>query len=391
MKTSQIKPFVVLLACLIQGILASAQNKVPGTIVAYKNAVNKTYIGSPSLCVLPNGSYLASHDFFGKQTPENQSVIYRSDDKGKTWKDIAHLEQFWSELFVHQGAVYFIGTIKANGNFVIRKSTDGGYTWSTPTNERNGLLLKGKYHTAPTPVVAHGGRLWRSIEDASVQKKWPGLYKALTISIAKDDDLLQAKNWIQSNLLTQDSTYLDHQFLGWLEGNAVASPTGEMLNILRVHTLNQHKEYAAITKISADGKTISFDSNNGFVDFPGGSKKFTIRYDKKSKKYWTLANYIPKKYKGIKQLDRIRNTLALCSSNDLKNWTVNSVIIQHEDYEHHGFQYANWAIEDNDIIALSRTAFDDGIGGANDYHNSNYLTFHRIKNFRKLANKKYEK
>lgn len=390
MKTNQIKPFIALLICLLCGEITVAQNKVPGTIVAYKNATGKSYIGSPGLCILPNGSYLASHDFFGKQTAENQSVIYRSDDKGRTWKDIAHLDQFWSELFVHQGAVYFIGPIKANGNFVIRKSTDGGYTWTSPTDENNGLILKGKYHAAPTPIVAHNDRLWRSIEDSSSPKKWPGTYKALTISVKKNDDLLQSKNWTKSSLLEQDSTYLNGKFMGWLEGNAVVSPKGELLNILRVHTLDQHKEYAAVTQVSADGKVASFDPINGFIEFPGGSKKFTIRYDKKSKKYWTLTNYVPEKYRGIKQLDRIRNTLALCSSVDLKTWIVNKLIIQNEDYDHHGFQYANWLIEGSDIIALSRTAFDDGAGGANDYHNSNYLTFHRIKNFRKLKKEKID-
>lgn len=365
-------------------LASSAQKKVPGTIVAFKEASSKTYIGSPSLCILPNGSYLASHDFFGKQTPEDQTVIYRSDNKGKTWKQIAQLQQFWGELFVHQNIVYLIGTIKANDNFVIRKSTDGGYTWTNPTDEQNGLILKGKYHCAPTPVVSHNGKLWRALEDASDPKKWPSLYKAMALSAPVNANLLEAKNWTTTNRLAQDSTSLNHQFLGWLEGNIVVTPANEIVNILRVHTLDQYKEYAAITHISVDGKNISFNPKDDFVNIPGGSKKFTIRYDKKSGKYWTLANYVPQKYQGIVQLDRIRNTLALCSSTNLKDWTVNSIILQHEDYKHHGFQYVNWLVEGNDIIALSRTAFDDGLSAAADYHNSNYMTFHRIKNFRKL-------
>jgi len=35
-----------------------------------------------------------------------------------------------------------------------------------------------------------------------------------------------------------------------------------------------------------------------------------------------------------------------------------------------------------DIIAACRTAYDDGLGGANNYHDANFLTFHRIVNFR---------
>jgi len=364
--------------------LATFAQKVPGTVVAFKESSSKSYVGSPSLCVLPNGSYLASHDFFGKQTPENQSVIYRSDDKGKTWKQIAQLQQFWSELFVHHNAVYFIGPIKANGDFVIRKSIDGGYTWTNPTDEQNGLILKGKYHCAPTPVVAHNGRLWRALEDSSTPKKWPMLYQTMVISIPTNVNLLEAKNWTATNRLEHDSTALNQQFLGWLEGNIVIGPNKEVLNVLRVHTLDQHKEYAAIAHVSADGKNITFNPEQDFINMPGGSKKFTIKYDQKSGKYWSLVNYVPAPYQGIMQLDRIRNTLALVSSSNLKDWTINHIVLQHEDYKHHGFQYINWFIDGNDIIALSRTAFNDGVSGAADYHNSNYMTFHRIKKFRKL-------
>ena len=40
--------------------------------------------------------------------------------------------------------------------------------------------------------------------------------------------------------------------------------------------------------------------------------------------------------------------------------------------------------EGEDIIAVSRTAHDDGLGGAHDMHDANYLTFHRVRDFRKL-------
>jgi len=385
LKTNHIlcKGLFLLFILALSPFISFAQ-KVPGTIVAFKEASSKSYIGSPSLCILPNGSYLASHDFFGKQTPEDQTVIYRSDNKGKTWKQIAQLQQFWGELFVHRNEVYLIGTIKANDNFVIRKSTDGGHTWTNPTDEQSGLILKGKYHCAPTPVVSHNGKLWRALEDASTPKKWPGLYKTMALSIPVEANLLEAKNWTTTNRLEQDSTSLNSQFLGWLEGNIVIAPNNDILNILRVHTLDQHKEYAAITHISADGKNISFNPQQDFVNMPGGSKKFTIRFDKKSGKYWTLVNYVPQKYRGVIQLDRVRNTLALCSSSNLKDWTINNIILQNEDYKHHGFQYANWLIDGRDIIALSRTAFSEGASAAADYHNSNYMTFHRIKNFRKL-------
>ena len=81
----------------------------------------------------------------------------------------------------------------------------------------------------------------------------------------------------------------------------------------------------------------------------------------------------------------IRNTLALVSSPDLAAWTVRSVILYHGDVAKHGFQYVDWLFEGDDLIAASRTAYDDGLGGAHNQHDANYLTFHRIPNFRTMT------
>jgi hypothetical protein len=81
----------------------------------------------------------------------------------------------------------------------------------------------------------------------------------------------------------------------------------------------------------------------------------------------------------------VRNTLILKSSPDLKHWTTRKELLHHPDVLKHGFQYVDWQFDGKDIVFLCRTAFDDGVGGADNYHNANYLTFHRVKNFRKLS------
>jgi len=81
--------------------------------------------------------------------------------------------------------------------------------------------------------------------------------------------------------------------------------------------------------------------------------------------------------------ERTRNTQALCSSKDLINWEVRKIVLQHPDMTRHGFQYVDWQFEGRDIIFVSRTAYDDGVGGANNQHDANYMTFHRIKRYRK--------
>jgi hypothetical protein len=78
----------------------------------------------------------------------------------------------------------------------------------------------------------------------------------------------------------------------------------------------------------------------------------------------------------------IRNTLALLSSTNLRDWHNRGIVLHHPDTVHHAFQYVDWLIDGDDLIAACRTAFDDEQGGAHSAHDANFLTFHRIANFR---------
>ncbi len=371
---------------------ANAQTpKVPGVVVNYIPASSKTYIGSPSICILPNGDYIASHDHFGPATTEHQqalTAVYRSSNRGKSWQKIAEIQgQFWSNLFYHQGALYIMGTWKHHGNFIIRRSHDEGRTWSEPVSNKSGLLLEGEYHTAPMPVLLHAGRIWRAIENAkSTTTAWGKRYSAMVISAPEDADLLDAANWRATNHLPFDSTYLEGKFGGWLEGNIVLTPSGQLVDILRVSSSAPGSDMAAVVNISDDGQKASFDPATGFMDFVGGAKKFSVRYDEKTKRYWTLANLVKDEFSHLLAA-RVRNTLVIKSSPNLVSWTVHKILLSHPDVLKHGFQYVDWQFEGKDIIFLSRTAYDDEFGGANNYHDANFLTFHRVKNFRKLAKK----
>jgi hypothetical protein len=379
---------IVLILVLVVSTSTRAQfSKVPGVIVNHIPAQTGVYIGSPSLCVLPNGDYVASHDHFGPNSTEHEraiTAVYKSTNKGKSWEKISEINgQFWSNLFVHQNELYIMGTWKHHGNFIIRRSQDGGITWSEPTDSKNGLLLKGEYHTAPMPVIVYNGRLWRAIENAKADTKaWGKRYSAMVISAPVDADLLNAEDWTATNSLPYDSTYLDGKFGGWLEGNAVVTPEGELVDILRVATSEPGRDMAAIVNISADGTKATFNPETGFMDFVGGAKKFSIRYDEKSKRYWTLVNMVKEEFSHLLAA-KVRNTLVLKSSSDLKNWTVHKILLEHPDVEKHGFQYVDWQFDGRHIIFVSRTAFNDDFGGAHNYHDANYLTFHRIRNFRK--------
>ncbi len=378
--------FILYLSFALISVFCRAQDTPPGIVVDHLPKTTGKYIGSPSICILPNGNYVASHDEFGPKSSEFQSAvtkIFRSSDKGLTWKEISVINGlFWSNLFVHNNVLYNMGTNKHHGNLVIRKSTDDGETWTNPYNGENGLILEGEYHTAPMPMVIHNGRIWRGVEYATAPSiQWGERYSAMMISAPVNSDLLKAKSWRKTNYIMYDPSYLGGKFRAWLEGNAVVGLDGKMLDILRVDAPHGSEEYAAVVEIDKSGKKATFNPQTGFVKFPGGAKKFTIRYDAKTKLYWTISNIVEPRFKEVNPAG-VRNVQALSSSKDLKTWQIHTILLQHPEVKYHGFQYVDWVFDGDDIIFLSRTAFADESGGANNNHDANYLTFHRITNFR---------
>ncbi len=367
-------------------------SRVPGVVIAHSPAASGIYIGSPGILIMPDGSYLAKHDEFGPRSTERTSAVshvYRSTDRGQSWEHLARVDGlFWANIFYHRGAVYMMGTSAGHnrGHCVIRRSTDGGRTWTQAKDETSGLLFPDiSYATAPMPALIHAGRIWRTMEDEKSGGGWGHSFRALMMSAPVDTDLLVADNWTATNAIPRDPTWLGGQFRGWLEGNALVDPNGRVLNILRVNVEGPSRiaGKAAMVSISDDGRTATFDPETGFIDLPGGAKKFTIRFDPQTNAYWSLTN--PVMGHTDRNAGSVRNTLALLRSDDLVHWQVRCILQHHPDVVHHGFQYPDWVFEGDDLIAAIRTAYDDGLGGARNSHDANYLTFHRFENFRDLT------
>ncbi len=80
---------IILILIVVFSTSYAQSGKVPGVVVNYIPAHTKVYIGSPSICILPNGDYVASHDHFGPETTEHQralTAVYKSTNKGKSWQ-----------------------------------------------------------------------------------------------------------------------------------------------------------------------------------------------------------------------------------------------------------------------------------------------------------------
>ncbi len=393
------KTFFVLFLLLFFVNPSFSQVKFPGVVIVESKDPFKERIYSPSIVILPDGSYVVSQDM------SKGIGIHKSTDKGLTWKFITKIDiGHWGGLFVHKGMLYVMGTSKSFGDVIIRKSTDGGKTWTESIDENSGVIFKGRYHTAPVPVVVHNGRIWRAYEETLGDDPNRDFY-ALVISAPVDADLLKASSWTRSNSIRFEEKWVNAKRPNWLEGNIVVTPEGKLIDFMRLETwLGKDQKYelegaaagkprhevAAVISVADDGKKVSFENKpSEYVLFPGAETKFTIRYDSLSRTYWTAVNkitYFDKKstetYNGNWHQ---RNLLALYSSKDLKNWEEKYHIVKWNTgtplntWDVFGFQYADWQFEGNDIILVSRTSWY----GAR-YHDANMMTFHRIKNFRNV-------
>jgi hypothetical protein len=295
----------------------------------------------------------------------------------------------WASIYLIKDEVYMLVTTKHHGDIVIVKSSNQGNTWTKPESKTTGLLTEnGQYHTAPVPFVVKDARIYRSFEDASNGSKWGKRYSPMVISASLDSNLLLRENWRFTEYLKGDPKWQDGTFNGWLEGNIVQTPQGELVDVLRVDCPNQI-EKAAIVKVDLDHHKMLFDPTKDFVNFPGGAKKFTIRYDIISKRYWSITNWVPSQNRLYKPAST-RNTQALVSSSDLNSWVVHKILLQHPDQKNHGFQYIDWIFDGDDILFMSRTAYDDGIGGAHNNHDANFMTFHHCENFRHYQSQSLE-
>lgn len=346
-------------------------------------------VTNPSIIILPDGSYLASctnvHEFRGTE-------FYRSVDKGQSWT-------LWSEgyypinfasMFIHRGQLYLMGVRYPDGDLIICPSHDNGKTWIFPEEVGQGVILAGNFHSAPVPVVEHNGRIWRAMESRGDSVEYP-----FVVSAPADSNLLDPANWSRTNILQQDAGWTkDGKTLSEaIEGNVVIGKNGEVYNLLRA-SCKSSSSYAILARVVPSVGTFSHEikiTEDDIISMPGGGKKFTVRYDEQTQRYWAITN--PAHQAGMTHsgiyaagitYDLMRNHAVLCYSNDLQTWIPYKTVVFDEDPFFHGYQYFDWVFDGNDIVAVSRTACPEYRGLPVRQHDANMMTFHRIPNFRVL-------
>ncbi|MBE6635308.1 MAG: hypothetical protein E7617_03820 [Ruminococcaceae bacterium] len=358
-----------------------------GTVVNYLHpddeayAFSGRYLCSPSLVRHPDGYLLSSMDVYAGGHPQNLTLIFRSDDEGESWHYVSELMPcFWGKMFIHRGELYMLSCDTEYGDLQIGKSIDGGKSFSAPVTLLRGANGKNGtpgVHKNPQNVVHYNGRIYETLEWGTWENK-DYRFAAIVMSCDENDDLLVPENWHFTEPRTFDRFCPELDVLPLdsvhIEGTLAVAPDGRLLNVMRFHGL-YHKVLVYEVDLEDPDAMLRFSH---LANFPANFTKFMIKRDDKTGYYYSIGTrvYSPEK-------TGVRNLLSLLRSRDLMSWEIVYDILDYRniDDKHIGFQYVDFEIEENDIIFLCRTSFN----GANNYHDSNYQTFHRIKNFRNIT------
>ena len=359
-----------------------------GTVVNYLHprdpyySFSGQYLCSPSMVRCPDGSLLTSMDLFAPQSPQNLTLIFRSDDDGATWRYVCDLYPcFWGNLMVHRGDVYMIACSTEYGDLLIGRSRDGGDHFDPPVT-----LLRGAcqwnhpgVHKNPQPMVEYRGRLYGSLEWGAWAK---GYHAAMVMSADADADLLDPASWHFTLPVRYAPSWpgvAQGPSTGNIEGSLTVGPDGKLYNVMRYDMTKCTPNYGLALAYEVDTSDPDAPLRYAFpVELPGNHSKFTIRRDDVTGTYFSIVSRIT----GPDAIGH-RNLLSLMVSHDLIHWQVAMDLIDRRDRDPAlwGFQYVYFLFDGEDLIWLCRTAMN----GAHNFHDANYQTFHRLPNFRRFA------
>ena len=367
----------------------------PDSIYLYTPAIAEGFGGRFVVAVDYGGPGTYSLDGpksdFGDYKAGNQIRVLLSDDKGRTWRETpARIPMMHEILFKAGGSLYMIGH---SGRLLITRSDDNGETWSEPAV----LCPEPRWHQSCTAVDVYDGKVTLVYEKWVAEKhKWPGVGPVL-MQAREDADLTDPSNWKFSELYNPDDDMEAARPSG-IPVNAPGAPGMLETNVIRVHNPANPfydatgKSVALLARASTGFPDIGvmlkgyeredgslaigrFRKNEGevyFVHIPGGDLKFHILYDPEYRLYWLLHSQIDGRM-------NYRRRLALSYSPDLLRWTFAGLVAVGPT-DHSARHYATMIQDGDDLFIVSRS----GDERARTAHDGNIVTFHRIKDFRKL-------
>ena len=401
-------------------------------VVCESPSPTNVFCYTPGLARLDSGRLVATMDFGGKglKKGEPRGRTFVSDDRGKTWSPRVSFPFGHARPFVAGKSLYVLGQ---SGDLMVIRSDDSGETWREPAT----LTDKQHWHQSACNVWYANGCVYLVMERRVSEKiqSWPvGELAPVLLKGKIDADLTQRESWTFASELSFHDTIPNIETdpaidffgvpfypsaypkgalpapkrnsapIGWLETNVVQfsdpdhiwfDPKGKTFHLwARAHTGGTG--YAAVAKVveNNDGTmTTSLERVPSgkaalFLPCPGGQMRFHVLYDAPTKLFWLLssqatdsmtrAERLPEKRFNLPNNERHR--LQLHFSKNMVDWCFAGLVATGATAGE-ARHYASMVIDGDNLCVLSRS----GDSRAKSAHDGNLITFHTVRDFRKLV------
>ena len=371
--------------------------------VVFHNPDSERYVEGPGLARLDDGTLVAvvpvvprNEWSAERRATQSRAHLLRSSDGGKTWQPAAELPYYSAVPWVHRGALYLFankgGTKSRNDDLLLLRSADGGQTWSEPVT-----LFSGHFWNCHTGMAVRDGHLYWAVDDISnYSKRGP---RAVVGDLSAD--LMNPSAWRMSEPVPfpgVPDAVTNPKFAAlpsqYLEPNVI-NVRGQLRVLATVKPKRQSTAgLCAVLDLNDDGQKLDLKFTQ-FHPMPGGQLKFCVLWDEFSQMFWATANLVVDSQgafdwwaegekrgnvafaSGVGGNDR--RFLMLLYGLDGLNWFQAGCIAQAGKISQ-SFMYARPVIDGDDLAIIARSSVN-----APNQHDADYATFHRVRDFRRLA------
>ena len=372
--------------------------------VVYHNSEHQLYVEGCGLLRLSEGVLLAvvpivpRSEWTQELRPTHSHLhVMRSEDHGRSWREVSQLPYYSGRPWLHDGRLYLFaftpGPKQRNDDLLLLCSDNGGRTWSKPVT-----LFRGHYWNCNTNLVVRDAKLYWSVDDLTYGNGDKRTTRAICGDLSSGP--MNSAAWRMSAPVPfpgvprqLSDPKLDALGDRFLEPNVIE--VAGRLRVVSSVKLNSQTTTNLCALYDLEDRDGKLDLK--FVQYHpmlGGHLDFSVVRDDVSNMFWACANLAVDsresldfwkkarasgKYRETSTAGDDRRFLMLLYGLDGINWFQAGCIAQAAMLSQ-SFMYAVPVVDGDDLAIVSRSSIN-----AAHQHDADYCTFHRVKNFRRLA------